>query len=278
MSNEQAVEQSANPYNAKKSWHTPDQGGSDTADGVFFERPDSKQATPTEAPEEATEKKQRTNYKKRYDDLKKHYDDKVSGFKQRELELEAAAVSQEPQAQLKSPEDLEKFKAQYPDLFDTVETVAHMKSEEKSKALQAKLDVLQERENSMVRREAEQTLRNKHPDFEDIRGDDSFHEWAKEQPEQIQGWIYENPDNVTLAIKAIDLYKLESGISTPSKRKAKASQTTGSAADMVSTKTTSVGTNEARIWTKREINALSMNDYDKHEQEIDRAVMEGRVR
>lgn len=46
MSNEQVVEETANPYNSKKSWHTPDEGSSGSADGVFFERPDSKQATP----------------------------------------------------------------------------------------------------------------------------------------------------------------------------------------------------------------------------------------
>lgn len=278
MSNEQQVEETANPYNKNKSWHTPDEGTKETADGLFFERPAEQQATPEEAPEQETGKKQRTNYKKRYDDLKKHYDEKVAGFKQRELELQAAAESNAPQVQLRSAEDLEEFKNQYPDLFDTVETVAHMKTEEQTKALQAKLDMIQERENTIARREAEETLRNKHPDFEDIRGNEAFHEWAKEQPEQIQGWIYDNPDNVTLAVKAIDLYKLESGITTKGKRKTKASQTTGSAADMVSTKTTSVDTKEPRIWTKREINALSMDEYDKYEQEIDRAVMEGRVR
>jgi len=278
MSNEQVVEETANPYNSKKSWHTPDEGSSGSADGVFFERPDSKQATPEEAPEEATEKKQRTNYKKRYDDLKKHYDEKVSGFKQRELELQAAAESTAPNVQLKSAEDLEAFKNQYPDLYDTVETVAHMKTETQTKALQAKMDMIQDRENTIARREAEETLRDRHPDFEDIRGDDNFHSWAKEQPEAIQGWIYDNPDNVQLAVKAIDLYKMESGISTKGKRKTKASQTTGSAADMVSTKTTNVGTDEAKIWTQREINSLSLDQYDKYEQEIDQAIMEGRVR
>ena len=139
MSNEHEVEEVANPYNAKKSWHTPDQGTMETADGVFFERP-AAQATPEEAPEEAPAKKQRTNYKKRYDDLKKHYDEKVSGFKQRELELQAAAESTAPNVQLKSAEDLEAFKNQYPDLYDTVETVAHMKTETQTKALQAKMD------------------------------------------------------------------------------------------------------------------------------------------
>ena len=47
---------------------------------------------------------------------------------------------------------------------------------------------------------------------------------------------------------------------------------------MVSTKTTSVNTKEPKIWTRKEINSLSMDDYDKYEQEIDLAVMEGRVR
>ena len=278
MSNEQVVEETANPYNSKKSWHTQDEGGSGSADGVFFERPDGKQATLDEAPEEATEKKQRTNYKKRYDDLKKHYDEKVSGFKQRELELQAAAESTAPNVQLKSAEDLEAFKNQYPDLYDTVETVAHMKTETQTKALEAKLATLQERENGIARKEAEETLRDRHPDFEDIRGDDSFHSWAKEQPEAIQGWIYDNPDNVQLAVKAIDLYKMETGIATKGKRKARVSQPTGSAADIVSTRTTTIDSNEPKIWTQREINSLSMAQYDKYEQEIDQAVMEGRVR
>ena len=51
-------------------------------------------------------------------------------------------------------------------------------------------------------------LKQRHPDFEDLRGDDDFHAWAKEQPGKFD-WIYNNPDNVTLASKAIDLYKLE---------------------------------------------------------------------
>ncbi len=47
---------------------------------------------------------------------------------------------------------------------------------------------------------------------------------------------------------------------------------------MVSTKTTSVDAKEPKIWTRKEINALSIADYDKYEQEIDLAVREGRVR
>ena len=274
---QEVSEPTANPYNKDKSWHTPDAPNRGSADSLFFD--DSQQATSEEAPVEEEPKKQRANYKKRYDDLKKHYDEKVAGFKQRELELQAAVENTNISApQLRSPEDLEKFKNQYPELYETVETVAHLKSEEKATALESKLQALQQREANIVRKEAEETLRSKHPDFEDIKGDENFHKWAETQPKQIQAWVYENPNNVDLAIKAIDLYKLESGVATKStKRTASKSQSSGSAADMVSTRTTSIDSKEAKVWTRKEINSLSMADYDKYEQEIDQAIMEGRV-
>ena len=51
------------------------------------------------------------------------------------------------------------------------------------------------------------------------------------------------------------------------------------AADMVSTKTTTVDTNTGpKIWTQEEIAALPMDEYDRLEAGIDRAVEEGRVR
>ena len=275
--NEQIEEPIANPYNSKKHWHTQDAPSQGKADGLFFDEP--QQATREAAPEKMEESsKGRTNYKKRYDDLKKHYDQKIADFKQKELQLTAAATEMQPAyAPPKSAEDLESFREQYPDLYETVETVAHLQSEQQMQALKTKMSVLEERELHIQRKEAETTLRSRHPDFEDIRGDERFHEWAKEQPEAIQSWIYENPDNVSLAIKAIDLYKMETGITTKPKAKGRKSQPKSSAADFVSTKTTSVDTKEPRIWSEREIAALSMNQFDKYESEIDDAILEGRV-
>jgi|TARA_B100001059_G_scaffold31809_1_gene25708 hypothetical protein len=266
-------EEQANPYNARKSWHEEDDKATKSADSLFFEEDEatSQSGTPQQ------EQRPRTNYKKRYDDLKKHYDTKISEFKQREQELEAMARSAQPQYQPpKSAEDLERFKSEYPDLYDTVETVAHMRSEEQMNALQQKLSVIEMREAEMSKRDAELALRDRHPDFEDIRGDDNFHEWAKVQPEEIQRWIYKNPDNVSLASRAIDLYKMENNIKI--KKSSRPSQLSKSnAADMVSTKTTGVEPREAKIWTQREIAALSIDEYDRYEQEIDRAIAEGRV-
>ena len=162
-------------------------------------------------------------------------------------------------------------------MYETVETVAHLQSEQHVEALRSKLSVIEEREAAIARREAESALYAKHPDFEDIRGDDKFHSWAQEQPEAIQGWIYENPDNVSLAVKAIDLYKMETGLSTKAKQPTGKSQSARSAADMVSTKTTSVDTKEPKIWSQREIAKLSMVQFDKYESEIDQAILEGRI-
>jgi hypothetical protein len=189
-----------------------------------------------------------------------------------------ATETQPAYAPPKSTEDLENFKAEYPDLYETVETVAHLQSEQQMQALKTKMSVLEERELNIQRKEAESTLRSRHPDFEDIRGDEKFHAWAKEQPEAIQGWIYENPDNVALAIKAIDLYKMENGIQIGSKQKTKKSQAPkSSAADMVSTRTTQIDAKEPKIWSQREIAKLSMAQFDKYESDIDAAIMEGRI-
>ena len=274
MSEVTLEEETANPYNARKSWHVPDDPKKGDADGLFYA---PQQATPEEAPEEEVQPKQKANYKKRYDDLKRHYDQKLSEFKQREQELEAAAREAQPAYEPpRSEEELEAFKQEYPDLYSTVESVAHMQSQRQVADLEAQLQAMRQRESEVLRRDAETTLKDRHPDFEDLRGSDEFHEWAKSQPEQIQDWIYNNPDNVTLASKAIDLYKLENGI-TQTKSQPKQQRPQGSAADMVSTKTTSVDAKQPKIWTEREIAAMSLDQFDKHEEEIKQAMIEGRV-
>ena len=270
----QVQEEEANPYNMNKPWHTQDDKKVETADQLFFEKP--KKATQNTAPEEEGEEektpKKRTNYKKRYDDLKRHYDEKLSEFKQREQELLATA---RPQYQApKTQEDIEKFKEDYPDLYDTVETVAHLRSSEQVEQIEAQLSAIQEREARIIQREAEADILAKHPDFPELRNSDEFHAWAETQPEQIQQWIYKNPDNAQLASKAIDLFKLENGYKTQTKSQSKPK---GSAADMVSTKTTAIDAKQPKIWTEGEIAAMSLDKFDKYENEIREAISEGRV-
>jgi len=62
----------------------------------------------------------------------------------------------------------------------------------------------------------------------------------------------------------------------PQKEKS-SSKTTESAADMVSTKTTTVEPKQQKIWSEREIAAMSMDEFDKYEEEISNAMQEGRI-
>jgi len=293
MTNTVQKEETPNPYNAKKDWHKGDDKPFISSESMFFEEPSEKNKlfksndiTEVEAEgsvntEELETTKdtpyKRPDYKKRYDDLKKHYDSKLNEFKSREQELiEEATKNRTEYKAPKTAEELEDFKNQYPDVYEVVETVAHMQSETKAKVLEERLSKLQERENQLVRQDAEKRLMEKHPDFEDIRNSDDFHGWAKEQPKSIQDWIYSNADDADLASRALDLFKKDFGIE-PTKTKSSSKPTRKSAADMVSTKTKSIEPTQQKVWSEKEIAAMSVAEFDKFEKEISDAMQEGRI-
>ena len=290
----QVNEEQANPYNMKKSWHKGDDKPFVSSNELYFEDPaeknklfkssdvneaeqeDNVQVENLETVKDTPYKK--PDYKKRYDDLKRHYDSKLNEFKSREQELlEEAANNRQTYKAPKSVEELEKFREEYPDVYEVVETVSHLQSKEQSKDLQEKIDRLQQREQELMRKDAEKRLMDKHPDFEDIRNSEDFHSWAKEQPKSIQDWIYNNAEDADLASRALDLFKKDFGIDVPKKTKSNSKQTKKSAADMVSTKTTTVDPKQEKIWSETEIAAMSMDEFDKFENEISEAMQQGRI-
>ena len=291
MTNKVQKEETPNPYNAKKPWHKGEDKPFLSSESLYFEEPSEKnklfnsdnvneiEAEGSVNREELETKKdvpyKKPDYKKRYDDLKKHYDNKLNEFKHREEEL-LNQVQQPEYTAPKTEEELEKFKTDYPDVYEVVETVAHMQSESKAKVLEERLSKLQQREQELIQKDAEKRLMERHPDFEDIRNSDDFHTWAKEQPESIQTWIYSNANDADLASRALDLFKKDFGIE-PIKTKSSSKPTRQSAADMVSTKTTTVEPKQEKVWSEREIAALSMAEFDKYEQEISDAMQEGRI-
>ena len=275
-----------NPYNARKSWHTDDVMPKEglTAESLFVAPQQSEKVEESDQQVEKAKPYSQPNYKKRYDDLKKHYDSKLNEFRTREQELIQEATASRPEYQApKTVEELEQFKAQYPDVYDVVETVSHLQSEAKVSELNSKISSLQERESAALRKEAESELLSTHPDFAAIRESDDFHQWAESQPEAIQAWVYNNPNNVRLASRAIDLFKQDIGLTSATQkqqtRKKSNRSSSSKAADMVSTKTTTIDTSsEPKIWTQEEIAALPMDEFDRLESEIDKALEEGRVR
>jgi len=281
--------QEANPYNAKKDWHNVEDKPFVSSNSLFFDNTTTTEHDESDDIEE--EKKQeveasedkpykRPNYKKRYDDLKKHYDSSLNNFRQRETELLQKVTANQPEYKApKTAEELEQFKSQYPDVYEVVESVAHLQSENQVAELQTRLDAIQGRETEILKQEAEKDLRENHPDFDEIRNSDDFQEWAELQPESIKDWIFNNPNDATLASRALDLFKKDIGLEVQgvTQSTSNSKQTKQAAADMISTKTTSVDPQQQKVWSEKEIAAMSVAEFDKFEEEISNAMQEGRI-
>ena len=237
---------------------------------------EEKEATPEERPVTAEEKA----FKKRYDDLKRHYDKTLNKHKTEVTKLKTQ-IEQSTNEMLppKDPNELQAWKQKYPDVYDVIETVALNQADARAKKLEEKYQFLQEQQTQIAKEKAEVELLKRHPDFMEIRATDQFHEWAQKQDPTIQGWLYENTDNADLAARAIDLYKMDAGI-TSKAEKPKSKDAKKDAAKAVTTtkKGNQVNVTEKKIWTVDEISKLKPYEFDKHEKEIMAARREGRIK
>jgi len=220
------------------------------------------------------------NYKKRYDDLKSHYDNKLSEWRREKEELltkfQSGKKSNVPMP--KTPEELEKFKTEYPDVFAVVETVASMQADSRVQDVEEHINILREREFELERQNAQRELLSHHPDFLEIKDNEDFVEWLKDQPDNISQGVTKNSTDVKWAARTIDLYKADKGIGKSKTKSRKPSD----AARAVKTTTASqdiTDTNEGKkIWTSEEIVRLKPHQFEKYEKEIDKARKEGRIR
>ena len=219
------------------------------------------------------------DYKKRYDDLKRHYDEKVQSFKQREQEMEqvmqSAAASQNITLP-KSPEELERFKQEYPDVFDVVETIATLKAQERASGLEQEIEVIRQREKELKVQSAYRELTNNHPDFNEIKADEKFLAWLDEQPESISNGIYHNNTDARWASRVLDLYKADQGIST--KKRTKSNEAAAAVVRSPKAKDiSSEATGDKRIWKASQIAKMKSHEFEKFENELDIARSEGRI-
>ena len=217
-------------------------------------------------------------FKKRYDDLKKHYDSTINKHKDEVRSLRSQLESSTKQfVPPKSKEELEAWRKEYPDVYDMVETIAMNKATTQTADLEDKYKNLQLQQEQIAKEKAEVELLKLHPDFDEIRSQDSFHEWAANQDPTIQGWLYENTSNAKLAARAIDLYKMDTGQSKLTKKEEKDVKKEAAKAISKTRKSTESDIPKKKIWTTTEIASLKPHQFEKHEKEIDLARLEGRI-
>ena len=234
------------------------------------EEAESKEETSdSKEPESAEER----SFKKRYGDLRKHQQQQQKAFEDKITNLERQ-LGEATKKEIKLPkteEELETWAKEYPDVAAIVESIAIKKAREQSKGIEDKIKKYEDLRVEASKEKAEAELLSIHPDFEQIRETDDFHEWAEKQPKWVQNALYENDNDAKSAARAIDLYKADKNITNqkPSKDAAKAVNAKGQRSEPQS--------NDSKSYIKEsDVQAMSAEEYEKKADIIMEAIRSGK--
>tara|TARA_R100001440_G_scaffold9297_3_gene17521 strand:- start:3289 stop:4167 length:879 start_codon:yes stop_codon:yes gene_type:complete len=225
--------------------------------------------------EEPTNAEEKT-FKKRYSDLRRHQQKQAEDFKQEieQLKSQLSSATKKEMKLPKSDEDLESWAKNYPDVAAIVETIAMKKAKEQADSLEERMKAIDEMQYDAKKEKAEAELMRLHPDFDEIRDSDDFHEWAEEQPKWVQEALYENDNDARSAARAIDLYKGDRGIGKKSK-----SKNDKGAAEAVAPKNKASkpqGDETSTYLRESEVQKMSPQQYEKQADEIMEAIRSGK--
>ena len=233
----------------------------------------------TEATEEVVEAEpanaEEKSFKKRYGDLRRHMQDKEKDwddkFKalQRQLEDSTKQEIKLP----KSDDDIEAWATEYPDVAAIVETIAIKKAKEQAAGLEERVKEIDEMKADAARKKAEVELMTAHPDFDEIRDDDAFHNWVDEQPKWVQDALYENASDSRSAARAIDLYKADMNIQTK-----KPVSNNKDAARSVNSRSNATPDSEdsKNVFKESQVNKMTAQQYEKASDAIMEAIRTGK--
>ncbi len=215
-------------------------------------------------------------FKKRYGDLRRHAQkQKVEFDKQiEELKEQLSEVSKQAMQLPKSEADIDAWVQEYPDVAAIVETIAIKKARETNTHLEEKMKQIDALQSEAKRDKAEAELLAIHPDFENIRDDDAFHDWAELQPKWVQQALYENDNDAKSAARAIDLYKSDMGLTKSGKKRGRPAAE--DAARDVSVRSNTQVPKEKGTIRESEVAKMSAQQYEKLSDEIALAIEEGR--
>ena len=221
-------------------------------------------------PKSAEEK----TFKKRYGDLRRHIQDKEKEFQDQinDLKKQLSDATHKEMKLPKSDEDLEQWTKEYPDVAKIVETIAMKKASEQAKQLEERIKTIDEMQLNATKEKAEAELMRIHPDFDEIRDSDDFHEWADQQPKWVQQALYENDSDARSASRAIDLYKADKNITTkkPVNKDAAKAVTSKNVRTAPDTSDTSGAIKES------DVQKMSGQEYEKRSDEIMEAIRSGK--
>jgi hypothetical protein len=218
--------------------------------------------------------KEEQSFKKRYGDLRRHVQEKEQEWKIKfeKLEQQLNAATKNELVLPKSEQDIEAWAKKYPDVAGIVEAIADKKAQERAADLDGRLKEIEALRIQAKRDRAEAELLQLHPDFEQIRSDDAFHDWAEDQPKWVQDALYENAEDAKSVARVIDLYKADTGTV------AKPSNNDRNAAASVRTKrnTSPNHDDSSNYLSESQVAKMSIKEYEKRQDEIMEAQRKGK--
>jgi len=229
-----------------------------------------------EVEEELPDTAEERSFKKRYGDLRRHQQEQKSDFEEQIKSLKGELKSSSTgDMELPSTEDeIAEWAEKYPQVANIMQTMALKAAKDQSETLSTRMQEIDEMQNNANKSKAEAQLLKIHPDFEEIRAEDAFHDWVDTQPKWVQDSLYHNEADATSAARAIDLYKLDAGITK--KKKGKKSDSRSAAQDVTTSGSTTPteGSGEQQ-YVESDVAAMSMAEYEEHQDGIAKAMRSG---
>ena len=214
------------------------------------------------------------SFKTRYGDVRRHLAAKEKEYNAKIKELEDKLGQTEKLVPPKSDDDIAAWAEKYPDVAGIVETIADKRAKQMFDKANIQLEELSKAKEETIRNNAENQIREAHPDFDQLRDSDEFHEWVEEQPLWVQNALYENKDDAASVVRVLDLYKVDYGL-TKSDRKIK-TKAAASLVDKGNKPSVDVLNQSGKI-KESDIAKMSDREYEKHAEKIREAHMSGKI-
>ena len=233
--------------------------------------------TPEEKQDDATpDTAEERSFKKRYGDLRRHQQEQKSDYEEQIKSLRGELKSSSTgEMELPSTEgEIAEWANRYPQVANIMQTMALKAAKDQNETLSNRMKEIDDLQLSANKGKAEAQLLQIHPDFEQIREEDAFHDWVDTQPKWIQDSLYHNEADATSAARAIDLYKLDAGISKKNKAKKGNSRSAAQEVGSRGSSSPTEGSGEQQ-YVESEVANMPMNEYEQHQDAIAKAMRNG---
>ena len=219
------------------------------------------------------------DWQKRYTDLQSYKDVEINKRDQaiRDLEAKVAGNFKVP----RTAEELTAFQTENPDLFATVQTIAHQMTQNATMQVHNELSVLKADKAASDDKAAVVELQRAHPDAAAIGQAPEFAQWVSTKGPKVQDAVYNNQNDAESLSMVISLFKQETQWNVQA---APNQDLMNSMAVTLKNDSGSAVQGDPRlsmdyVWSEQEINSLSHTDLTEDIMNaLDLAQNTGRVR